>query len=92
METINTECNKIIKQILNDIEIILSKKNKERLMEKRLKIKEELEKIEDQIEGEIYNTITLCKFSEKGHQFISERDPGPYGQCWNVCTRCGYEY
>jgi len=92
MEKNNTECNNIIMNILNEIEIKMSKKNKEKLMQKRLKIKEELEKVDEQIEQEIYNTIILCKFSEKGHQFILERDPGPYGQCWNVCTVCGYEY
>jgi len=92
MEIINKDCHDIIKNILTDVEIKISKKNKEKLMLKRLKINEELEKIDQEIEQEIYNTITLCKFSERGHQFISERDPGPYGQCWNVCTVCGYEY
>lgn len=90
MENIKRESNKIIDE--HDSEIILSILNKEKLIQKRLKIKEELEKIEEQIEDEIYNTITLCNFSEKGHQFIVERDPGPYGECWNVCTVCGYEF
>lgn len=90
MENIKNECNNIIKDILIDIEIGVSKDNQEILMQKRLKIKEELENIDDKIEEEIYNRMNLC--NSRGHQFIFQRDPGPYGDCWHICTRCGYEY
>ena len=86
------ECIKIINNIITNIEIEISKQNLSKLIENRDNILRELEEIESSIEEENRNIITLCNFSEDGHQIILERDDGPYGKLWRICTRCGYEY
>jgi len=57
---------------------------KEELLKKYNIIQRQIIKIENQIKE-------TCKNSESGHNYIEEKEDGPYGMTFTYCNTCGYE-
>lgn len=34
--------------------------------------------------------IEICEFGKGGHNFVTEREQGMYGDTWTICSKCGY--
>ena len=88
MENIKNECSNIIRDILIDIEIELSKDNQEILMQKRLKIKEELEKIIlVEVPTQIYSElrqIFIYLFERSGFREVKINETVDFQKLYNM--------
>ena len=68
----------------------LLKKQKEQLETKKNDLQRELQKVDTEINNTVNEIYDYCK-KTTGHKFITEREPGLYGELFTYCVLCGYE-
>ena len=48
--------------------------------------------IEKEIKNTKYNISKVCLDKNKGHDWVSEREEGPYGERFTYCSKCRIDY
>jgi hypothetical protein len=56
------------------------------------KYKDKIRTLEDEIKKEQLKLYYICSKKEGGHEMITEREEGLYGERFTYCKRCGYNY
>lgn len=65
------------------------KKKKEKLMNMRTNLQKELNEINEQILNVDFKIIQECG-KTTGHEFVTERELGIYGERFTWCRNCNY--
>ena len=65
---------------------------KKYLMDKKYEYQIKLNELEVILKNTNNLIIKKCKINNKGHEWITERESGMYGEKFTFCNKCGVDY
>ena len=75
---------------MSEIEVLNKEKNK--LMNDKINYLRIVKTIEKEIENKEIEISRICKSVNNGHDWITERESGPYGESFTFCKQCKIDY
>lgn len=75
---------------MTEIEVLNEEKNK--LMNDKINYLRMIKTIEKEIENKEIEISRICKSVNNGHEWVTERESGPYGESFTFCKKCKIDY
>ena len=62
------------------------------LIKQKYEYEKKIKELETFIREKEFQIAKVCKDSDEGHQWITEREDGPYGERYTYCKKCRIDY